>query len=87
MQALKFNLLFTSKAEQQLDSLPRKDRALYEKAFQLLSTYGPGYRSLRTHRYLKKDNEIWGSSASMSKRFFWDYLEEGIIQVKSLGSH
>ncbi len=91
-----FRLIFSSKAEKQLDALPKKDRKQYEKAFDILAKSGPIYKSLRTHRYKHKSCNTWGSSASMAKRFYWEYiqqsqseenLDEKIIIVTSLSSH
>jgi hypothetical protein len=86
-QAIQFHLIFASKAQQQLNELSLQDRKQYHKAFQLLTESGPAYRSLRTHRYRYKGGEIWGSSASMAKRFFWQYLENKTILITSLDSH
>lgn len=84
---IKFRLIFTSKAEKQLHALAHQDRKQYSKAFQTLSESGPTYRSLRTHRYRHKGGHIWGSSASMAKRFYWHFLEEQTIVVTHLDSH
>lgn len=86
-QAIQFRLVLTSKAQQQFDKLSLQDRKQYDKAFQMLSEFGPSYRSLRTHRYRYKGGDIWGSSASMAKRFYWQYLEERTILVTGLSSH
>ncbi|MBD2772623.1 hypothetical protein [Iningainema tapete] len=86
-QFFKFHLIFTPKVKQQLDSLSPKDRKQYDKAFQILSKSGPAYRSLRTHRYKHFDCDTWGSSASMSKRFYWHYVEVQNILVTNLDSH
>ncbi|MGI2906271.1 hypothetical protein [Tolypothrix sp. VBCCA 56010] len=86
--SLKFHLIFSPKAEKQLNTLSRKDRKQYDKSFECLANHGPVYRSLRTHRYHCKDGEIWSSSASMAKRFYWRYVEEKqIIEVTHLDSH
>ncbi len=84
---MKFSLIFTSRAKQQLEILSPKDRNQYKKAFQTFSNYGPAYRSLRTHRYRYKGGDIWGSSASMAKRFYWEYRETKIILIASIDSH
>ncbi|MBD2302816.1 MULTISPECIES: hypothetical protein [Nostocales] len=84
---IKFRLIFTSKAQKQLDVLAHQDRKQYQKAFQFLSKSGPSYRSLRTHRYRYKGGDIWSSSASMAKRFYWHFLEEQTIVVTHLDSH
>ncbi|AFZ61065.1 hypothetical protein H6G54_29855 [Anabaena cylindrica FACHB-243] len=84
---IKFRLIFTSKAQKQLDALAHQDRKQYHKAFQFLSKFGSSYRSLRTHRYQTKGGDIWSSSASMAKRFYWHFLEEHIIVVTHLDSH
>jgi hypothetical protein len=86
-QAIQFRLIFTSKAQQQLDKLSFPDRKQYDKAFGMLCQFGPSYRSLRTHRYRYQGGDIWGSSASMAKRFYWQYLEERTILVTGLSSH
>lgn len=86
-QADKFQLLFTPKVRKQLKSLPPKVQKQYDKAFQIVASEGTGYRSLRTHRYKQKNGEIWGSSASMSLRFYWDYVGERTILVTGLDSH
>ncbi|WP_460204696.1 hypothetical protein [Scytonema sp. NUACC21] len=82
-----FHLTLTAKAQKQLDALSNKDRKQYDKAFQILAESGPIYRSLRTHRYKHKDSGTWGSSASMAKRFYWQYLEKRTILVTGLDSH
>lgn len=48
---------------------------------------GATYRSLRTHRYHSKDDDIWSSSASMAKRFYWRYMEGEKIEVMYIDSH
>ena len=80
-------MMFSVKAEKQLDALPDKDRKQYNKAFDCLMSNGPAYRSLRTHRYRSKEGDIWSSSASMAKRFYWRYVEEDNILVMHLDSH
>jgi hypothetical protein len=86
-QSCKFHLIFTPKVQEQIDSLSLKDRQQYQKAFQILANSGPTYRSLRTHRYKHKRCPTWGSSASMAKRFYWDYIEKQTILITSLDSH
>jgi hypothetical protein len=83
----KFRLIVTLKAQKQLDALPTQFRLQYDRAFQRLSSQGPAYRSLRTHRYLQQGREIWGSSASMFLRFYWDYAGEESILIVALDSH
>ncbi len=87
IQAVKFGLIFAVKAQKQLDSLSLKDRKQYDKAFECFANHGPAYRSLRTHRYRCKDGELWSSSASMTKRFYWRYMEEMSIIITHLDSH
>lgn len=87
VKSVKFYLIFTNKVQKQLDALPRKDRKQYDKAFEILAESGPGYRSLRTHKYYTKENDIWSSSASMAKRFYWRYGEEEIIEITYIDSH
>lgn len=87
VQSVKFSLIFTCKVQKQLDELPKKDRKQYDKAFKILAESGPAYRSLRTHRYYTKEGDIWSSSASMAKRFYWFYKEVEIIEVTSIDSH
>ena len=87
IQAVKFRLIFAAKAQKQLDLLSPKDRKQYDKAFECFTHNGPAYRSLRTHRYRCKDGEIWSSSASMAKRFYWCYMEEQSIIITHLDSH
>jgi mRNA-degrading endonuclease YafQ of YafQ-DinJ toxin-antitoxin module len=82
-----FQLAFTKKVTKKLKSLPAETRKQYEKAFKLLASEGPSYRSLRTHRYHQKHQDIWGSSASMALRFYWDYTAEKKILVTYLTSH
>lgn len=84
---LLFQLIFSSKVEKQLDALPEKDRKQYDKAFACFAENGPAYRSLRTHRYRSKNGDIWSSSASMAKRFYWRYMEEQSIEVTHIDSH
>lgn len=86
-QVIQFHLIFSSKVQQQLEELSPQDQKQYHKAFQILTESGPAYRSLRTHRYRYKGGEIWGSSASMAKRFFWQYAEDRTILITSLDSH
>jgi hypothetical protein len=88
IQPFKFRLIFSSKAEKQLDVLPSLDRKQYDKAFEYFANNGPAYRSLRTHRYRGTDGDIWSSSASMAKRFYWLYMEEEqSILITHLDSH
>jgi hypothetical protein len=87
IQSVRFCLIFSPKAEKQLDDLPEKDRKQYDKAFQCFTCNGPAYRSLRTHRYRSQDGDIWSSSASMAKRFYWRYVEGEIIEVTHVDSH
>lgn len=87
VESIKFCLIFTSKVQKQLDALPKKDRKQYDKAFDILAESGPAYRSLRTHRYCTKEGDIWSSSASMAKRFYWHYKEGEIIEVTYIDSH
>ena len=82
-----FCLIFTAKAQNKLNKLSAKDRKQYNKAFQRLANYGSAYCSLRTHRYRHKDSDIWSSSASMSLRFYWRYMEEQSILVIHIDSH
>ncbi|GAA6619729.1 hypothetical protein [Scytonema sp. NUACC26] len=84
---IKFRLIFVGKVQKQLDSLSSKDRKQYDKAFECLANNGPVYPSLRTHRYRCKDDDIWSSSASMAKRFYWRYMEEHSILITHLDSH
>ncbi|MBW4629033.1 MAG: hypothetical protein KME49_26885 [Brasilonema octagenarum HA4186-MV1] len=86
-QDIKFSLIFTLKAQKQLDALCPKDRKQYDKAFQILAESGSTYRSLRTHRYKHKGCETWGSAASMAKRFYWNFMEERTILITGLSSH
>ena len=86
-EAGKFEIDFTAKVQKQLDELPKKDRKQYDKAFDILAESGPAYRSLRTHRYRCKKGDIWSSSASMAKRFYWRYVEEESILIIHLDSH
>lgn len=87
IQTIKFRLIFTAKAQKQLDALSPKDRKQYNKAFECFANNGPAYRSLRSHRYRCKDGDIWSSSASMAKRFYWRYTEEQSIEVTHIDSH
>jgi hypothetical protein len=87
IQAVKFRLIFAVKAQKQLDSLSPKDRKQYDKAFECFANNGATYRSLRTHRYRCKDGELWSSSASMAKRFYWRYMEDMSIIITHLDSH
>lgn len=87
IESIGFCLIFSAKAEKQLDDLPEKDRKQYDKAFQYFASYGPAYRSLRTHRYRCKEGDIWSSSASMAKRFYWRYLEGETVEITYLDSH
>jgi hypothetical protein len=82
-----FRLIFAAKAQKQLDSLSPKDRKQYDKAFGCLANNGAAYPSLRTHRYRCKDGELWSSSASMAKRFYWRYMEDMSIIITHLDSH
>lgn len=87
IQSVKFRLIFSPKAEKQLDDLSRKDRKQYDKAFECFANNGSAYRSLRTHRYRYKNSDIWSSSASMAKRFYWRYQSEQIIEITHIDSH
>ncbi|MUG95445.1 hypothetical protein F7734_25015 [Scytonema sp. UIC 10036] len=88
IQSVKFCLIFAPKAQKQLDDLPKKDRKQYDKAFECFAHNGPAYRSLRTHRYRNKDSsDIWSSSASMAKRFYWRYVKGEMIEVTHIDSH
>ena len=87
LKPIKFRLIFSPKAQKQLDALPYRDRKQYEKAFECFVNNGPTYRSLRTHRYRSKKGDTWSSSASMAKRFFWCYTEEENILIMHLDSH
>lgn len=87
VKSVKFNLVFTTKVRKQLDALPKKDRKQYDKAFEILAKSGPAYRSLRTHRYRCQNDDIWSSSASMAKRFYWRYKGKKNIIVVYLDSH
>ncbi|MBV6622630.1 MAG: hypothetical protein KI793_06720 [Rivularia sp. (in: Bacteria)] len=84
---VKFDLVFTAKLRKQLDELPKKDRKQYDKAFEILAKSGPAYRSLRTHRYRCKSGDVWSSSASMAKRFYWRYTDKKNIIVMYIDSH
>ncbi|MDY6940257.1 MAG: hypothetical protein SWY16_21700 [Cyanobacteriota bacterium] len=75
------------KVKKQLSSLPKKTQKQYRKAFSILSQQGPSYRSLRTHRYQQRNGQIWGSSASMRLRFYWDYAGRRIIKIVAIDSH
>ncbi|WP_442939199.1 hypothetical protein [Nostoc sp.] len=57
------------------------------KAFECFANNGATYPSLRTHRYRCKDGELWSSSASMAKRFYWRYMEDMSIIITHLDSH
>ena len=87
VKSVKFNLIFTTKVRKQLDELPKKDRKQYDKAFVILAKSGPAYRSLRTHRYRCTNDDIWSSSASMAKRFYWRYTDKKSILVMYIDSH
>nr|WP_322657139.1 hypothetical protein [Dendronalium sp. ChiSLP03b]MDZ8203466.1 hypothetical protein [Dendronalium sp. ChiSLP03b] len=87
IQDVKFRLIFAAKAQKQLDSLSSKDRKQYDKAFECFANNGPTYRSLRTHRYRCQDGDVWSSSASMAKRFYWRYMEEQNVIITHLDSH
>jgi hypothetical protein len=87
IQSPKFCLVFTSKAQKKLDTLASSDRKQYDKAFKCFVEHGPAYRSLRTHRYRCKDGDIWSSSASMAKRFYWRYLDNQGIEIVQIDSH
>ncbi len=84
---IKFSLVLTSKVQKQLDSLSPKDCKQYDKAFECFANNGPAYRSLRTHRYCSKDGDIWSSSASRAKRFYWRYKSAQMIEVTHIDSH
>lgn len=84
---MKFQITFSPKALEQLQQLPLKVQKQYDKAFQLIATEGPTYRSLRTHRYRQKKGEIWGSAASMALRFYWEYAGKQTILVVAIDSH
>lgn len=86
-QAVKFRLLIAPKVKKQLKQLPQPVQKQYHKGFQIIATFGPSYRSLRTHRYKSKNGEIWGSAASMALRFYWDYAGERTILVTAISSH
>jgi phage-related protein len=87
IQTIQFRLVFTSKVQKKLDALPDSDRKQYNKAFECFANHGPAYRSLRTHRSRYKNGDIWSSSASMAKRFYWRYIEEQSIEVTHIDSH
>ncbi|BAU08376.1 hypothetical protein NIES592_01165 [Fischerella major NIES-592] len=87
IQTIKFRLVFTLQVQKQLDDLSSKDRKQYDKAFECFANNGPSYRSLRTHRYRCKDGDIWTSSASMAKRFYWRYSSSQSIEVINIDSH
>lgn len=84
---MKFQIMFSPKVIEQLQKLPLKVQKQYDKAFQLIATEGPTYRSLRTHRYRQKKGEIWGSAASMALRFYWEYAGKQTILVVAIDSH
>ncbi|OKH31347.1 hypothetical protein NIES2119_28840 [[Phormidium ambiguum] IAM M-71] len=86
-QAIKFEVLVTPKVKKELAALPLKVQKQYHKAFQVFAKEGPIYRSLRTHCYKQKKGEIWGSSASMALRFYWEYQAEKTILVIAIDSH
>ncbi|OYD87590.1 hypothetical protein CDG77_28555 [Nostoc sp. 'Peltigera membranacea cyanobiont' 213] len=87
IQTIQFRLVFTSKVQKKLDALPACDRKQYDKAFECFANHGPGYRSLRTHRYRSQNSDIWSSSASMAKRFYWRYIEEQSVEITHIDSH
>ena len=87
VESVKFDLAFTAKVRKQLDELPKKDRKQYDKSFEILVKSGPAYRSLRTHRYRCRNDDIWSSSASMAKRFYWQYTGKKSILVMYIDSH
>ncbi|MGB3691943.1 MAG: hypothetical protein WA865_06655 [Spirulinaceae cyanobacterium] len=87
MSSPQFSLLFSLKAKKQLKTLAPSWQKQYYKAFQLLAIQGPQYRSLRTHYYRLKDRKVWGSSASMFLRFYWDYAEKATILILFLSNH
>lgn len=84
---IELHLIFAPKVQKQLDDLLPKDRKQYDKAFKIFTLYGPAYRSLRTHRYRCGNSEMWSSSASMAKRFYWRYVEAESILVMHIDSH
>ena len=83
----RFILIFTSKVDKELGKLSSQDRKQYDKAFEIIANHGPAYRSLRTHRYQRKNGEMWSSSASIAKRFYWYYKEKQSILVIHIDSH
>ncbi|QLE57427.1 hypothetical protein [Nostoc sp. TCL26-01] len=87
LQSSKFCLVFTSKVQKKLDTLSSSDRKQYDKAFKCFAEQGAAYRSLRTHRYRYKDGDIWSSSASMAKRFYWRYIDKQSIEIVHIDSH
>jgi hypothetical protein len=84
---VKFSLIFSAKVQKQLDDLLPKDRKQYDKAFNIFANNGPTYPSLRTHRYRPLGEDIWSSSASMAKRFYWRYTEDESILITHIDSH
>ncbi|TRT90409.1 MAG: hypothetical protein EWV49_00680 [Microcystis aeruginosa Ma_QC_Ch_20071001_S25] len=84
---MQFSLILSARVTEQLNSLPLKTRDRYCKAFYLITSLGPEYRSLRTHRYHERGGKLWGSSASMSLRFYWYFQEKKTIVVVRLDSH
>ncbi|OCQ91002.1 hypothetical protein BCD67_00250 [Oscillatoriales cyanobacterium USR001] len=86
-EAVKFRLHFTPKVRKQLRLLPLQVQKQYDKAFQIIASEGPEYRSLRTHRYRYKKGEVWGSAASMALRFYWEYAGEQTILIEGIDSH
>jgi hypothetical protein len=87
VQFVKLSLIFAAKVQKQLDDLSPKDRKQYDKAFEIFANNGPAYPSLRTHRYRCKSGDIWSSSASMAKRFYWCYADDESILVTHIDSH
>ena len=85
--AAKFRLVIAPKVKKQLKQLPQSVQKQYNKGFKLIAIFGPSYRSLRTHRYKHLGDEIWGSSASMALRFYWEYVGERTIRVIGISSH
>ncbi|MEC4893459.1 MAG: hypothetical protein SAL07_22810 [Oscillatoria sp. PMC 1051.18] len=83
----RFTLILTKQAEKQLNYLPISTRRQYQKAFALFCQEGASYRSLRTHRHRKKGENLWSSSASMSKRFYWHYTTNRTVVVIKIDSH
>jgi hypothetical protein len=87
LKSIKLCLIFSVKAQKQLDDLLPKDRKQYDKAFEIFANNGAAYPSLRTHRYRSKGEDVWSSSASMAKRFYWCYSEDESIIVTHIDSH